>query len=214
VNDDVDFVRAQLPPDGARVLEVGCGDGELAFELSAAGHDVTGIDPRATPGPILRRVSLEEFSDDAAFDAVVARLSLHHIHDLPGAVDKLAGLMARDAPLILIEFASERMRGATADWYYLQRRALAAAGHPDAAFPAGTDHGPAGIVAAHAGLHGFAAIRAALERHFSERFIAWTPYLYRHRLHPALEPLERSLIAAGTIEATGVRYVARRDPDT
>ncbi len=207
---DADFVRARLPPRGGRVLEVGCGDGELAFALSAAGHDVTGIDPGATPGSILRRVSLEDFTDDSVFDAAVARLSLHHIHDLAGTVDKLAALLAPHGSLILIEFASERMRGATADWYYHQRRALAAAGHADAAFRAGADRGPSGIVAELAGLHGFAAIRAALNRRFTECFIAWTPYLYRYRLHPALEPLERTLIAEAAIAATGVRYVARR----
>jgi len=206
----LDFVRAQLPFRGARVLEVGCGDGEFAFALSAAGYDVTGLDPRATPGPILRRVSLEQFTDDTEFDAAVARLSLHHIHGLSGAVDKLAGLLVPHAPLILIEFASERVRGATADWYYHQRRALAAAGHSDAALPAGTVPGPAGVANELAGLHGFAAIRAAVKQRFAERFIAWTPYLYRYRLHPALEPLERTLIAAAGIEATGVRYVARR----
>jgi SAM-dependent methyltransferase len=211
---DIDFVRAQLPSRGARVLEVGCGDGELAYALAAAGHDVTGIDPRATAGPILRRLSLEEFTDDTVFDAAVARLSLHHIHDLAGAVDKLAGLLAPHAPLILIEFASERLRGATADWYYHQRRALAAAGHADAAFPAGADHGPSGIVTELADLHGVGAIRAALNQRFTECSIVWTPYLYQYRLHPALEPLERTLIAEAAIEATGVRYVVRRAPYT
>jgi SAM-dependent methyltransferase len=189
---DVEFVLEQLPSRGARVLEVGCGDGALASALSAAGHDVTGIDPRATPGPILRRSSLEEFTDDGAFDAAVARLSIHHIHDLPGAVDKLAGLLAPRATLIVIEFARERLCGPTAEWYYEQRRAHG-------------DHAEADL----SDLHAFAAIRAALERRFEERALAWTPYLHSYRLDPAVEPLERALIAAGSIQATGVRYVAR-----
>ena len=208
--DDVAFVRAQLPARRVRVLEVGCGDGTLARALAAAGHDVTGIDPRATPGPLLRRVSLEAFADDRAFDAAVARLVLHHVHDLRGAVDKLAALLAPGAPLILIEFASERLRGATAGWYYHQRRALAAAGEHDAAFAPGADGGPAGLVRDLAELHRFDAMRAALRRRFTEQHVAWTPYLHRYRLHPTVEPLERSLIAAHAIAATGVRYVGRR----
>ena len=210
IGGDVDFVRAQLPSRPVRILDVGCGDGALAFALAAAGHDVTGIDPSATPGPILRRVSLQEFADDTVFDAAVARLSLHHIDDLSGAVDKLAALLAPGAPLILIEFASERLRGATAGWYYHQRRALAAAGDRDAAFPAGADRGPEDLVRELADLHAFATIRAALRRRFTEEHVAWTPYLHRYRLHPAVEPLERSLIAADAIAATGVRYVGRR----
>jgi len=33
------------------------------------------------------------------------------------------------------------------------------------------------------------------------------PYLYRYRLHEAVEPVERELIDRGAIQATGFRYV-------
>ena len=41
------FVLGELPPSPARVLEIGCGAGELALEISEAGYDVLAIDPEA-----------------------------------------------------------------------------------------------------------------------------------------------------------------------
>ena len=56
--DPAAFVLSQLPPPPARVLEVGCGAGELALALDAAGYDVVAVDPRAPDGPIFRRTTL------------------------------------------------------------------------------------------------------------------------------------------------------------
>ena len=56
-----EFVLEQVGASPARVLEVGCGEGELARALARAGHFVTAIDPRAPEGNIFQRVRLEEF---------------------------------------------------------------------------------------------------------------------------------------------------------
>ncbi len=85
-----EFVLGQVGDPPARVLEVGCGEGELARAMARAGHSVTAIDPRAPEGPIFRRVRIEEFSDPHPFDFVVASLSLHHVEDLGRALDKVA----------------------------------------------------------------------------------------------------------------------------
>src|SRR5688500_2513925 len=79
--DVTEFVFAVLPPTPARVLEVGCGSGDLARELSAAGYDVLAIDPEAPEGPIFRRSTIEELDERSPFDAVVASRSLHHVGD-------------------------------------------------------------------------------------------------------------------------------------
>ena len=70
------------------------------------------------------------------------------------------------------------------------------------------DVGEAAIVAAllHRGVR-HADVRRAIERRFAERHAEWWPYLYDHWLHDAVAPLERALITAGGIEATGFRYV-------
>jgi 2-polyprenyl-3-methyl-5-hydroxy-6-metoxy-1,4-benzoquinol methylase len=97
------FVLSHLPAGPSRVLEVGCGRGELALELAAAGHEVVAIDPGAPDGEIFRRVALEAFDSPEPFDAVVANRSLHHIHDLPGAVDRIAEVVRPGATVVVNE---------------------------------------------------------------------------------------------------------------
>ncbi len=72
----LDFAREHLPEPPARVLEVGCGQGELTTALAVAGYDVLGIDPLAPQGDRFRRILLEECvsrlaSDDRACGAAV-----------------------------------------------------------------------------------------------------------------------------------------------
>jgi SAM-dependent methyltransferase len=110
----IQFVLSQLPPAPARVLEVGCGKGELARALAGDGYDVVAIDPEAPDGPIFRRTTIEDFEDDGSFDAVVASLALHHVEDLGGALGKLAGML--HGPLILNEHAWDRLEPMTAEW--------------------------------------------------------------------------------------------------
>jgi 2-polyprenyl-3-methyl-5-hydroxy-6-metoxy-1,4-benzoquinol methylase len=92
------FVLGQMGDPPARVLEVGCGEGELALALARVGHSVTAIDPRAPEGPIFRRVGIEEFTDPGRFDHVVASLSLHHVEDLGMALDNIADLLRAGGP--------------------------------------------------------------------------------------------------------------------
>ena len=198
--DASEFVKAQLPPAPARVLDVGCGDGGLSRELSDLGYRVIGIDPRAPEGAIFRRVSLEEFEDAERFDAAVARGTLHHIADLGTALAKLSDLLAPGGRLIVVEHACDRFDEATARWYLEKRRAVdpSAPGSVEACLSEWEDD--------HAGLHGAAALRRGLERHFAERFFSWTPYLHGE-LGKGVEPEERRLIEAGQIQAVGFLYV-------
>lgn len=200
------FVLSQLPPVPARVLEVGCGDGKLARAIDAAGYEVLAIDPAAPEGALFRRIKLEELEEDERFDAVVASRSLHHVGDLGVALDKIALVLEPPGLLVLDEFAWDRLDRATADWYYRQTRALAAAGRGGEA-PASLEELVEEWEAEHVGLHGFDAMRAELDRRFEERHFAWEPYLYRYLDGVATEQLERGLIDAGAIQALGFRYV-------
>ena len=191
-------------PVGSRLLEVGCGDGELARALTEAGYEVTAIDPRAPEGEIFRRERLEDFDADQPFDAIVASLSLHHVADLGVAVDKLAGMLEPGGPLLLDEFARERFVGETASWHHGRRRDRDPEG-----MPADFDVFIERWHADHDDVHPFEEVRAALATRFSELLFERAPYLYDYHLGDSLEPLERGLIEAGTIEPIGIRYVGQ-----
>ena len=197
-------MREHLPAPPARVLDVGCGQGELTTALSVAGYDVLGIDPLAPSGEHFRRLKLEDLEDSERFDAVVAGFSLHHIRDLGAALDKIAGLLPAGGVLVVDEFAWDRLDDTTLDWLYGQRRALAAAGHGEA--PASHDELRSEWEAEHLGLHGFEALRDALDGRFDEREFEWTPFLHRTLAGVATAVLEQALIDASAIQALGFRY--------
>jgi SAM-dependent methyltransferase len=187
------WIRSELPPPGARVLEVGCGDGELARALDAAGYDMLAIDPHAPRGEIFERTTIEQLEDRGRFDAVVASRSLHHVDDLDVALARIVRLAPR---FVLDEFAWDRLDEATARWYEEQRARSADPPPPASEWRS-----------RHAHLWGFEALRAALGRHFVERTFVLVPYLHRYLHLPELEAPEAELIAAGEIQALAFRYV-------
>ena len=201
----VAFISRHRPPP-ARLLEVGSGDGTLAVALADAGYDVTAIDPAAPPGDLFRRIKLDDLEESDPYDLVVAASSLHHITDLDGALDKVVRLLRGRGVVVVDEFAWDRLDASTADWFYGQQRALAAAGRaPDLA--SSLEECCRDWEQEHVGLHGYDALREALDARFEERHFEWKPYLYR-LLHGVVgEALERSLIGARAIQALGFRYV-------
>ncbi len=103
-----------LPAVGARrVLDLGCGAGQLAHHLATRGAaEVVGVDlsermlalaraqwshPRLT----YQRASLEEAAfPPARFDLVVSSLALHYIEDYRGLVARIAGWLAPGGVLV------------------------------------------------------------------------------------------------------------------
>ena len=201
------FVRERLPEPPARVLEVGCGRGELTTALAVAGHDALGIDPLAPDGPLFRRLTLDDVESDGRYDAVVAAFSLHHIRDLDAALEKIASLLVPEGLLLVDEFAWDRLDEPTLAWLWGQRQAAAAAGGKTE--PASPADVRADWDAEHVGLHGYDALRTSLDAHFEEVDFAPTPYLHRLLGGGAPGVLEQSLVDAGTIAALGFRYAGR-----
>jgi SAM-dependent methyltransferase len=152
-------------------------------------------------------VSLEEFAESGPFDAVVASRSLHHVPDLDVAVEKIASLLAPGGLVLLDDYAKERFDLKTAAWYFERRTEVAAAGGPEA--PDSLEACVAEWAVDDSHIHGYDAMRAELDRHFHERVFAWVPYLYRDLEEAASMDAEQAAIEAGTIEATGFRYVGQ-----
>jgi ubiquinone/menaquinone biosynthesis C-methylase UbiE len=192
------FVLAALPPPPARVLEIGCGRGDLARALDAAGYAVVAIDPEAPEGPIFRQTTIEELAGEERFDAAVAAYVLHHVERLDVALDRITGVLEARGRLVVEEFGWDLVDGATAEWY-AQKLGNASVESVRAEWRA-----------EHEGLHGYAGMQRALAEHFAERSFEWRPYLYRCLERDELEPAERAAIAAGEIRPIGFRYVGTR----
>ena len=201
-----DFVASHLPEPPCRVLEIGCGAGELAQAIAQRGYSITAIDPEAPPGAVFRRVSLEGFDEPGPFDAVVASRSLHHVHDLDAGLKKIHTLLREGGLLILNEFAWELMDERTAHWYLShvqepssQDESLLPENFPDAWFDG------------HAGLHDTDSIRQALENLFQVKVVEWAPFIAEYYLErPDLVHQERDLIRSDRIAPLGFRYVGTR----
>jgi SAM-dependent methyltransferase len=211
-----DYVRSQLPPPPARVLEVGCGSGELALSLSAGGWRVTAVDPEAPEGEPFVRAIVEEL--DAAeyepFDAAVAVLSLHHARDVGAVLDKVCSLLKPGGVLVVDEFRKEHLADeATAAFFYYQHISLLCAGRKESG---GRGHPSMGdsfeswfsrLSEHRASVHGEGDVLAALEERFATRSLSYGPFLFRQGLDAEVEPLERKLIEEGGILPAGLRWV-------
>ena len=221
-----EFVLDQVGSPATQVLEVGCGQGELAHALARAGHSVTAIDPRAPEGPIFRRVGIEELTDPGPFDYVVASLSLHHIEDLGGALDKIADVLRMGGSLVVVEFAWDRIDDATAEWA-LERLPAASLSEEHSWLGRrcqGWARGGRGNRAraesyfaewaAEEGLHSSRRIRDELGRRFVGRLFEWVPYLYPDLGEDTVEADESAAIEALAINATGFRYVGATTPES
>jgi 2-polyprenyl-3-methyl-5-hydroxy-6-metoxy-1,4-benzoquinol methylase len=113
------FVLAHVP-SGARVLDVGCGEGRFTTELVRAGRDALGIDVaeeplrrarERDPGIDVRRVSPHEPwpLEDVSFDAVWAGEVIEHVVDTAGWLSEVRRVLRSGGTLVLSTPAHERL---------------------------------------------------------------------------------------------------------
>jgi SAM-dependent methyltransferase len=111
---------AAIAPDGARILEIGCGPGRLSIRLARDhGLDVTGLDldpamierARANAGRpngnrpsfVVGDVASLAFPD-GSFDLVVSTLSMHHWTDATTGLNEIARVLRPNGRALVWDF--------------------------------------------------------------------------------------------------------------
>ncbi|MEO3808767.1 class I SAM-dependent methyltransferase [Sphaerisporangium sp. B11E5] len=228
IADQMSFLTRWLPPAPARVLDAGCGRGDLALALDEAGYTVTAVDNDAEAVTAARARGVDAIRGDFAgydgdpFDAVVFSLSLHHMSRLPKVVHRARALLKQGGLLLVDEFAWERADGATASWFHDMEAVL------DSAFtPAPPERRPLAEdpythwIKRHRPLHPGEAMIDAIGAAFKVRKATRGPYLHRYladrisdddagaRVFTMLRRIERQRILGGGLAAVGLRVVAQ-----
>jgi SAM-dependent methyltransferase len=100
-----------LPQPGRLTLDVGCGEGRVARDLKALGHNVVAVDASPTmvryakaADPSMQVVVADAAQlpfDDGVADLVVAFMSLHDVDDMPAAVGEMSRVLRPGGALCL-----------------------------------------------------------------------------------------------------------------
>ena len=118
-----------FPGPGARLLDIGCGNGVFLWQMRTLGWEVCGIepDPKAVAlacaaGFDVRHGHLSEQSlPDSHFDAVVLNHVIEHLHDPMDTLRRIWKLLKPNGQISIAtpNFASNGHRYFGADWFAL-----------------------------------------------------------------------------------------------
>ena len=117
------YLEDYLPAD-SRIMDAGCGAGELAGELKEAGHRVIGLEVDEGAVDKARALGVEARQTDflhlegETFDAIVFSFSLHHIFPLGDALEHTGRLLVPGGLLLAEEFSWDEIDESTARWFY------------------------------------------------------------------------------------------------
>jgi SAM-dependent methyltransferase len=212
------FVNDALPATAQRILEVGCGTGELAAALKAQGLLVVAIDADPDCVAAARKAGVDARTSEwptqigTSFDAVLFTRSLHHIRPLGEAVESACEALTPGGKIIVEDFRAEGGDAPSKRWFASALDRLQADGVltdqvakwiDDMVAPDHHDHD----------LHSSQAIATALARAGSLEasdsayyFRYAEPHLPTHHAAALLDE-ECRAIADGRIHALGRRFV-------
>lgn len=93
-------VPVYAPPPGAKVLDVGCGDGQFLDRLQDYGWETYGIEPSTTVA-FLRHKALETPPQDQRFDLVLLRHVLEHVANPLQLLEQIASAVHPQGALFI-----------------------------------------------------------------------------------------------------------------
>jgi len=234
-NQTLEFVLKYLPRRNVRILEVGCGNGELAERLQNIGFEVVAVDSSAEAventkqrGVDARVAEFPDF-DESAFDAILFTRSLHHLQALDETVAKTHQLLNPNGLVLVEDFAFNEASEATIEWLYGVVSILDLSGQLNLAednfakdLLLGNGNYQVWRENHHHHLHSAPTMSNALKGHFESLTETTAPYLYRYfclllnrnpngyRLAMQILKLEERMAALGKIDLIGRRFVGTK----
>jgi SAM-dependent methyltransferase len=229
------WVQHHLPPRPGRLLEVGCGNGQIAARLQQEGYYVIALDSdtavieQARQQGVDARVAAWPDFEEAPFDGILFTRSLHHIAELSAAVSHAYRLLVPGGLLLVEDFAYEMIDPPTSEWCYslavLLQTCQALRLKPEGFLAAFLERGGAFTCWQEYhdhDLHSAMTQHAELELVFGQVVVSKTAYLYRYFLSvlPETEQgyaiathlveLEQRMGQGGRIQLIGRRYLVRK----
>jgi 2-polyprenyl-3-methyl-5-hydroxy-6-metoxy-1,4-benzoquinol methylase len=204
------FLASYLRPQ-SEIIEVGCGDGEVARQLAHHGYRITALDSdeeriakaRAL-GVNAKVATWPEFSH-APVDAIIFTRSLHHIDSLDEAVAKARELLKPTGCLLVEDFAFGESDERTVKWFLTLIRAeegiINTNDHHLVTRLRATDDPMSVWRDSHnQALHSIATLHSAISKHFAIQETRSTPYLYRYLIHVLPETESGAAVVGRALE--------------
>ena len=116
--DNNDFFILNMSSQRGRALDIGCGSGILANELSKHYKQVVGIDisdkmleiaqaKRQNSNIGYVKMDANTMHFDAKFDFIVSRTIFHHLEDVPRVLNKAKELLASSGKIVILDNVSK-----------------------------------------------------------------------------------------------------------
>jgi 2-polyprenyl-3-methyl-5-hydroxy-6-metoxy-1,4-benzoquinol methylase len=116
-----DFFLNNLPPGRSRALDIGCGTGGLALELSKHFQSVLAIDisepmleiarrKRAAPNIDYRNIDANALELFPEFNLIASHTAFHHLNDVSATLEKLKSALKPRGRLIVVDCVCETLK--------------------------------------------------------------------------------------------------------